>query len=201
MEKIKSFILFTFFLVVTVSVDAQKRFEHNVFASAGLFIDHSRYDNCTGLSVRLGYGLNYYFTDHISVMPAVAVRNVSENTFSDSEEGADDDFFTFLDIPIILQYHFSGKGDGWVVGFGPVFSFALDRDKYYLDAIPQSPLDGQSKIKTFHLGLQPGILYQTGKFRVGIESNIGLQNIENRHGLSSGSKYIHDIVASVYFHF
>lgn len=94
MEKIKSFILFTFFLVVTVSVDAQKRFEHNVFASAGLFIDHSRYDNGTGLSVRLGYGLNYYFTDHISVMPAVAVRNVSENTFGNSGEGSDDDSFT-----------------------------------------------------------------------------------------------------------
>ena len=72
MEKIKSFILFTFFLVVTVSVDAQKRFEHNVFASAGLFIDHSRYDNGTGLSVRLGYGLNCYFTDHILMCPWIS---------------------------------------------------------------------------------------------------------------------------------
>lgn len=164
-------------------------------------MDHSRHDNSNGLSVRLGYGLNYYFTDHISVMPAIAVRNVSENTFGDSGDGSNDDSFTFLDVPVDFQYHLSGKSKGWVLELAPVFSFALDKDKYYVDADPRSSLDGQSKIKTFHLGLQPGFLYQTGKFRVGIESNIGLQNIENRHGLSSGSKYIHDVVASVCFHF
>lgn len=104
-------------------------------------------------------------------------------------------------MPVDFQYHLSGKWEGWALELGPVFSFALDRDKYYIDADPQSSLNGQGKIKTFHLGLQPGILYQTGKFRVGIESNIGLQNIGNRHSLSSGSNYVHDIVASVCFHF
>lgn len=44
-------------------------------------------------------------------MAGVALRNVTESPFS-SKDGSDDDKFTFLDIPIVAQYHMAGQGNG-----------------------------------------------------------------------------------------
>ena len=60
-----------------------KKFENNFYIGAGSLLDRYnepynqsktfRTDN--GLSVKLGYGLNYYFTEMFSLMGGLAYRN------------------------------------------------------------------------------------------------------------------------------
>lgn len=88
-----------------------KKWEHNIYLSGGLLIDKTNSGSDTGLSARIGYGLNRYFSEKFSVMAGVALRNVTESPFS-SKDGSDDDKFTFLDIPIVAQYHMAGQGNG-----------------------------------------------------------------------------------------
>ena len=177
-----------------------KKWEHNIFASGGLFIDHTDGKSQSGTALRIGYGLNYYFSEHWSAMPAVALRTEWEGSLT-PPEGADQDYFSFVDIPLTLQYHVAGQGNGWVLGLGPVFSFDINHDKYYNDANPNDPIDGQTKLRTFALGLQPSVLYQLGKFRLGVEGNIGLNNVAKHYPTYQGSKHLHNIMASVYYHF
>ena len=184
-------------LVVSLGVHAQvKKWEHNVYVGAGLMIDDHGYRTKKGLAFNAGYGLNYYFNEQWSLMPGVAVRQVSENGFADSADGADDDVFTFLDVPVVAQYHVgTGKG-AWTLGLGPVFSFCVGNDTYYMDAAPGAKLNDLDKCKTFSFGLQPSVSYRLGKhFGIGLDGYISLSNMKNNHGLLSGSKHIHCIVA------
>ena len=83
----------------------------------------------TGVSMKLGYGLNYYFSEHWSLMPGIDIRQDAENFFSSAKAGADSDDFVFLDIPILAQYHL----DRWAFGLGPVFSFCVSNFRIGID--------------------------------------------------------------------
>ena len=186
-------------LMTTLATQAQERkWENKFYAGAGFMAAKGDGDSSSGLALQAGYGLMYRFAEHWSLMPGVAVRYVAENAFADSADGADDDAFTFLDIPLLVQHHVgSGKGS-WTLGLGPVFSFCVGNDNYYVDADPQSPLNKLSKCKDFSLGLQPSINFQLSKhFSVGIDGHIGLTNLKRNHGLTSGSKHIHSLTAHV----
>lgn len=180
-------------LLFALEADAQqKKWEHNVYAGAGLMMEGHGYSSETGLALQAGYGLTYRFSDQWSVRPGVALRSVLENGFADSADGADDDVFTFLDIPILGQYQVGvGKGS-LTFGLGPVFSFCVDNDTYYVDAEPWSPLNKLDKCTTFSFGLQPSIDYRVWKhLSVGVDGYVSLSNLKNNHGLTSGSKHIH----------
>ena len=192
-------ILTTLLMLSSIALNAQeKKFEHNIYVSGGILMDKTSGDTETGMSIKVGYGLNCYFSDKLSIMPGVALRQVVVKPFT-SSDGGDDDDFTFLDVPIIMQYHIQEGNNAWVLGLGPVFSFCVKNDQYYYDAMPNA--DTSDKIKNLNLYLQPSIMYQTGKFRIGIEANAGLLNVAKANNYFSVSKHLHDIVASVYFHF
>lgn len=195
-------ILTTLLMLSSIALNAQeKKFEHNIYVSGGLLIDKTSGDTEKGMSIKVGYGLNYYFSDKLSIMPGVALRQVVVQPFT-SSEGGDDDVFTFLDVPIIMQYHFLEGNNAWVFGLGPVLSFCVNNDQYYYDARPyDSAFPSTDKIQNFNVGIQPSIMYQTGKFRIGVEGNAGLLNIAKQRPYSSDTKHIHDIVASIYYHF
>lgn len=195
-------ILTTLLMLTSITSNAQeKKFEHNIYVSGGLFIDNTSGDTETGMSIKMGYGLNYYLSDKLSIMPGVAIRQDVVSPFS-SSEGADNDGFTFLDVPIIMQYHIQEGNNAWVLGLGPVLSFCVKNDQYYYDARPNDPaFPSTDKIKNFNIGIQPSIMYQTGKFRIGIEGNAGLLNVAKQRPNFSDTKHIHDIVASIYYHF
>jgi hypothetical protein len=193
----KQIILSTLLLLVAVNGYSQNRkWEHNIYVAGGLLIDREWGESETGVSMKLGYGLNYYFSEHWSMMPGIDIRQDAENFFSSAKEGADSDDFVFLDIPILAQYHL----DRWAFGLGPVFSFCVSNDTYYVDHDPTSKLNGKDKIKKFYLGLQPSIKYQIGRhFRIGIDGQIGLHDVRKSYGFETQTtnKYLHNIVATV----
>ena len=154
-----------------------QKWEHNIYVAGGLLIDREWGESETGVSMKLGYGL-------------------AENFFSSAKAGADSDDFVFLDIPILAQYHL----DRWAFGLGPVFSFCVSNDTYYVDHDPNSELNGKIKIKNFYLGLQPSIKYQIGRhFRIGIDGQIGLHDVRKSYGFETQTtnKYLHNIVATI----
>ncbi|BCS85511.1 hypothetical protein prwr041_14040 [Prevotella herbatica] len=108
-------ILTTLLMLSSIALNAQeKKFEHNIYVSGGILIDKTSGDTETGMSIKVGYGLNCYFSDKLSIMPGVALRQVVVKPFT-SSEGGDDDDFTFLDVPIIMQYHIQEGSNAWGV--------------------------------------------------------------------------------------
>ena len=193
----KKIIISALLLMAAVSGFSQDRkWEHNIYVAGGLLIDREWGESETGVSMKLGYGLNYYFSEHWSLMPGIDIRQDAENFFSSAKAGADSDDFVFLDIPILAQYHL----DRWAFGLGPVFSFCVSNDTYYVDHDPNSELNGKIKIKNFYLGLQPSIKYQIGRhFRIGIDGQIGLHDVRKSYGFETQTtnKYLHNIVATI----
>ena len=173
-----------------------RKWEHNIYVAGGLLIDREWGESETGVSMKLGYGLNYYFSEHWSLMPGIDIRRDAENFFSSAKDGADSDDFVFLDVPVLAQYHV----DRWTFGLGPVFSFCVSNDTYYVDHDPNSELNGKNKIKDFYLGLQPSVKYRIGKhFLVGIDGQIGLHDVRKSYGFETQTtnKYLHNIVATI----
>ena len=193
----KKIIISALLLLVAVTGYSQDRkWEHNIYVAGGLLIDREWGESETGVSMKLGYGLNYYFSEHWSMMPGIDIRQDAENFFSSAKDGADSDDFVFLDVPVLAQYHV----DRWTFGLGPVFSFCVSNDTYYVDHDPNSKLNGKDKIKKFYLGLQPSIKYQIGRhFRIGIDGQIGLHDVRKSYGFETQTtnKYLHNIVATV----
>lgn len=190
-------IVFALLLMAAVSGFSQDRkWEHNIYVAGGLLIDREWGESETGVSMKLGYGLNYYFSEHWSLMPGIDIRRDAENFFSSAKVGADSDDFVFLDVPVLAQYHL----DRWTFGLGPVFSFCVSNDTYYVDHDPNSELNGKNKIKDFYLGLQPSVKYRIGKhFLVGIDGQIGLHDVRKSYGFETQTtnKYLHNIVATI----
>lgn len=190
-------IVFALLLMAAVNGYSQnQKWEHNIYVAGGLLIDREWGESETGVSMKLGYGLNYYFSEHWSLMPGIDIRRDAENFFSSAKDGADSDDFVFLDIPVLAQYHV----DRWTFGLGPVFSFCVSNDTYYVDHDPNSELNGKNKIKDFYLGLQPSVKYRIGKhFRIGIDGQIGLHDVRKSYGFETQTtnKYLHNIVATI----
>ena len=193
----KKIIISALLLMAAVNGYSQDRkWEHNIYVAGGLLIDREWGESETGVSMKLGYGLNYYFSEHWSMMPGIDIRQDAENFLSSDKDGADSDDFVFLDVPVLAQYHV----DRWTFGLGPVFSFCVSNDTYYVDHDPNSELNGKDKIKNFYLGLQPSIKYQIGRhFRIGIDGQIGLHDVRKSYGFETQTtnKYLHNIVATI----
>jgi len=193
----KKIIISALLLLVAVTGYSQDRkWEHNIYVAGGLLIDREWGESETGVSMKLGYGLNYYFSEHWSMMPGIDIRRDAENFLSSDKDGADSDDFVFLDVPVLAQYHV----DRWTFGLGPVFSFCVSNDTYYVDHDPNSELNGKNKIKDFYLGLQPSVKYRIGKhFLVGIDGQIGLHDVRKSYGFETQTtnKYLHNIVATI----
>ena len=189
----KKIIISALLLMAAVSGFSQDRkWEHNIYVAGGLLIDREWGESETGVSI----GLNYYFSEHWSLMPGIDIRQDAENFFSSAKDGADSDDFVFLDVPVLAQYHV----DRWTFGLGPVFSFCVSNDTYYVDHDPNSELNGKNKIKDFYLGLQPSVKYRIGKhFLVGIDGQIGLHDVRKSYGFETQTtnKYLHNIVATI----
>ena len=203
---------------VSAQEDAQatshfKRIEHSIYAGAGLFIERDCYYwqsyyastptyyvlKDKGLSYKIGYGLNYYFTEMFSLMSGVAYRREVICPFVTVDGGVPDNF-GFMDIPVVFQLHSDDDyyaDNKWMLGLGVVFSPCIYSGRYdYDDPTTKDPLEGKAIIKNFYVNLMPCIAYETKHFRYGVEANICLYDVNRKYeGLSTKSKYIYNVCA------
>ena len=182
-----------------------KKFEHNIYWSAGMVTEASHYGSTNGYSFRTGYGLNCYFSEKFSLMPCITLRQEIETlSFNEEQAGAyvahkcgDDAMPERLDAigrEVIRKAKI-------LFGVGPMFSYCIGKDSYYIDAVPDHWLNGKEKLNDFSVGVQPSIMFEFWKMRIGVEGNIGLTNVRKKYDLSFENTYIHGIVGTVNFHF
>lgn len=190
-------LLITSFIASTFA--QEKKWEHSVYLSAGLFLDGTTLDYNPGLSTKFGYGISYQFAERFSLKSGVAYRVDMESPVKMfTYDGGDYDSFTFVEIPLTARYH---TEDDFVFGLGPVLSFCIENDTYYVNSNPRHPLNGMTKIKDFCVGVQPSVMYKWGHFSLGVEATFGLMDVKLNHGFAAGGKYLHQIMGSVAYCF
>lgn len=198
--------LFVIVLLLTSILCAKsqdyRRWENHIYAGQGFIYDYKDGQGEGGMSFVAGYGLSYRMSPHWSVMPGVALRSIGEDLPAETFEGDDSDTFTFLDVPLLVRYHRGvGKGDH-SFGIGPVLSFCVGNDTFYIDADPRSPLNHLNKCKKFSLGLQPTFSYQFARhLNVSLDAYFCLTNLKQHHGLTTGNTYIHSLTCRMTFLF
>ena len=186
-------------LLCLPAIGQEKRIEHNFYI--GLGGAHSFEGIDDPYAFHIGYGLNYYLTHHWSIMPGIGYRAKFE--VGDDEVGIGSYDCSFIDIPVLIQYHLSNpRKSGLVVECGPVFSFIASNNQYYIDADPNHPLNDKDIYRSFDFGLQPGIYYQMGKhWRLGVQGHVGLLNLQKDYPGTTGSYHFHDCALTLNFHF
>lgn len=199
----KKFLLILFVLTSFNAYAQEKKWEHNVSAGIGAFFSKAGKESRNGVAFKLGYGLNYYFSEHWSVMSGVSYREVIEKAFESTNDGVNDDHFTFIDVPIIAQYHIGNGNGSWTFGLGPVFSFCVGNTSYYINADPSDPRNKLDKCKSFSLALQPSVAYQFAKhWKVGLEGHLNLTDMKNKDDIYlNGRRHIHHVAATIGFVF
>ena len=133
----------------------EHKIEHNFNLGVGVA---SLAENNVHYSLRIGYGLNYYLAENWSVMPGVSYRTVFDDPSKGDIDGIGSDDCSFIDVPVLLQYHQHARGEkGFVAELGPVFSFLTSNSTYYVDADPQDELNDKKMYKSLDFGIQPGV--------------------------------------------
>lgn len=149
----------------------QKTVEHKLMAGIGLS-DVSANQSTAGFVLSVQYGLDIAVSPSWSMMPLVGLRMASETLFRPGKDGADYSDFRFVDAGLLMCWN---GVDRFVFGVGPYFSYALSRDKYYVDADPSDPLNDRAKIKKTDIGLQPFASYDiSNKWSICLQGHIGL---------------------------
>lgn len=183
-----------------------KRWEHNLYEGVGMAKKFDSHDNQT-VAFHVGYGINYYLSSKWSVMPGVAIRAKALGHNSGYTGSCAS---TYIDVPLLAQYHFGGeKRQGIVLELGPVVSFLAHNERYSgTEWCPQHPYWGMKEYKNIDVGVRPAVYYETGHWRFGLQSHIGMLDIKNKNDRLLGS-YISDlddpyrafdVVATINFH-
>lgn len=170
-----------------------KRWEHNIYVGIGrpFFSEQNFNFDDIPLTGKIGYGLNYYLTSRHSLQTGVSYYFSAEHVF-DSSDGGNDEFYEFLDIPLLYQYHVQDNKNIISFGIGPVLSFVMNDQDLYIDAIPITIKDVSRR---FNLLVQPSVRFKHKHFIIGLEGNIGLLNMNKpKEGWTIQDKYIHSII-------
>lgn len=142
-------------LCLPASARAQsKRWEHNIYQGMGWVNKFVKEDE-QNIALHVGYGINYHIDSRWSLMPGVGLRLKG---FGHDNENAGNCSSTYIDFPILVQYHFGGeKRQGIVLECGPVLSFRAHGEKYHGGAdwwLPH-PFNGKQEYRKFDLGVPP----------------------------------------------
>jgi len=132
-----------------------------------------------GLGLSLSYGVDSWIGSHLSLMPAIGLRAMSENVIR-SGWGIDLDDFYFADFTVSARYHFMLGGTETTVGVGPYIGYALNDDKYGDPSDPEfdAKVNSLSEIRKCDWGIKPAVTFGLGEhFTLGAELVIGLRNV------------------------
>ena len=178
---------------------SQKRLENQIMIGAGLFGETgNRARNVfPGAVLRLSYGLDVKIGDKWSLMPGAGIRAQLGEVNHIGWGGGDPDGMAMADLFCQARYHLVSEGTKMVVGLGPQFSYMVSPDTYYIDADPNDPRDGKEKFKRWDIGLQPSIVFQSGKhWQWGFEASVGLRSMMRQYPEYnvSGRVHLHNIM-------
>lgn len=152
------------------AVAQPKQWEHNFYQGIGLANKFIGEDNQT-LALHVGYGINYSIATRWSLMPGLTLR---VKAFGRNNDFAGSCASTYLDFPLLLQYHFDkDRRNGVVIECGPVVSFLLHGEKHSAQS-SENVASGKAEYRDFDLAFRPAVYYETGNWRFGVQSYISV---------------------------
>ena len=200
----KRILFVTIAMLVAVTTSAQqkvahKQLESNLMIGAGLFGEtgNKASDVFPGAVLRLSYGLDVKLGDKWSLMPGAGIRAQLGEVNHIGWDGGDPDGMSMADAFCQARYHFESEGSKMVVGLGPQFSYMVSPDTYFIDADPNDPRSGKEKFERWDIGLQPSIVFESGKhWQWGFEASVGLRNMLRQYPEYNvaGSVHLHNIM-------
>ena len=188
-----------FIMLALMAVITARAQESNVMIGAGLFGEtgNQARDVFPGAVLRLSYGLDVRLDDRWSVMPGAGIRSQLGEVNHIGYVGGDPEGMSMADVFCQARYRFESEGIGMVVGLGPQFSYMVSPDTYYIDADPNDPRSGKEKFKSWDIGLQPSLVFRSGKhWQWGFEASVGLRNMLRQYPAYdvTGSVHLHDLM-------
>ena len=176
-----------------------KRLESNIMIGAGLFGEtgNGANDVFPGAVLRLSYGLDIRLAEKWSVMPGAGIRTQLGEVNHIGWVGGDPDGMCMADIFCQARCHFEYDGARTVLGIGPQLSYMTVPDTYYIDADPSDPRNGREKFMRWDIGLQPSMVFQSGKhWQWGVEASVGLRNMLRQYPEYniSGNVHLHNLM-------
>ena len=179
-------------LLVNETNAQERKWEHSIYAGAGVFVANDNHSVSKPFGLQAGYGLSYFVAERWAIHSEVGIQQLA--TYGT--------LLTYLDIPLTLQYHTIGSNNHWTFGLGPVISFCISNDEYNMDNTPDDTLLRKKRFKSYNFGLQPSIAYNlSNHWRIGIDGKIGLMNVKASYKNVSGSTYLHSIMLSMNYLF
>lgn len=172
---IKSFLrgFFASFLLLSMMASASaqtKTWGHSLYQGVGLSNKLNDEDKQT-VALRIGYAVSYTITPRWAVTQGVALRLKG---FGKDCYFAGNCSSTYIDLPLLLQYHFNKEWkNGIVAECGPVVSFLAKGGKYG-GRTEDNVVNGEKEYRNFDLGLQPALYYETKNWRFGVQAHVGL---------------------------
>ena len=229
--KTKLILLFILLIPVTTVNGQEKKWEFGVNAAIGLggcgrFYDGYHYSNNEFGTLKAGLEATYHLNDRWSLRGGIDVVYAKDDDDDDYwrhyEKRMNNEIeccFTFIHVPVVLQYTIARWRENrhkLVLGIGPSFNFTVGQDDYDFDsrftppleehpnsfyAKRASVLDGQPKIKTFNIGIQPSFAYHYRHCRFSLEANIGLLDMNKKYAVKTGHRYIYHVWPTFSYYF
>lgn len=151
----------------------KKLWEHNIYQGIGMVKSGFSFDHQT-IALHVGYGFSYTIAPRWSIMPGVGLRI---KAFRHDDRSKVNCASTYMDIPLLLQYHFSkNREKGVMVQCGPVVSFRMHTGTHKYQFIK-----GEDMFRKFDFAVQPGVYYELKNWRFGVQSHIGLIDTKSKY--------------------
>jgi hypothetical protein len=157
-------------LLSSIRVLAQKS-ENIIFAGLGIheFTDYSS----MGIYSKIGYGYDYLLGNNWSVMPvfSLAYKGCSEYTLPSSSSASS----LYFEVPVRLYYTIPvAERTTIAFGAGPYAAIGIIGDVFDKNTY------GSSDCKRFDLGITPAVEVHFNRYRLGIDADFGILNLNNR---------------------
>lgn len=187
----KYFIIALLLTLMTSGMAQDRKWEHSVSAGLGQALEDFR-DLGSVYSLKAGYGLNRQLAQQWSIQTGLAIRTTASYGY----------LYSYLDLPVALQYRSIDIDGTWLLGLGPVVSYCINNDEYDAISTLDEHLEGEKMYKDFVLGLQPSIAYRPGRhWQIGAEANINLTNIGRPLGQASNNYRVYSILITASYVF
>lgn len=152
------------------------KLEHHIRLGLGAFgLGKLLEQPARGLALQLSYEMYIPLNESLLVAPMAGARSLSQGILHIRAMGGDFVGAEYLDLGAGIGFRLPESRT--VLTLGPVFSYCVIPDNYYIDADPRDPRNGKKRLNTFELGIRPAIHGNIGThWDLGVEVILGLTN-------------------------
>ena len=199
------------------------------YGECGRYFDGWVHTSNELFSWKVGLELTRHFNDLISLRTGIDLIGDDDDfdeyvwegnrIHSHNINNEDEAHFMFIHVPVVLQYtvgRWRENRHRLILGIGPSLNFTVKNNTYDYNADyiggptkggntyyaqRMSALNGEKKLKTFNIGIQPSFAYHYRHCRFALEANIGLLDLNKKQKVETGHRRIFHIWPTFSYYF